>query len=243
MKHIKIQLVAALLLIGGMASAQKVLVDDADAEPRAINGSFNAIHISGSIDLYLSQYETERMAVSASQQKYRDAIKTVVENGVLRISFDNNGWNWNWNSDKKKMKVYLSFKTLERIVATGSSDVVVTGTIQLSNLKIEMSGSSDFKGNVAVQNLAVHLSGSSDARLSGKADNIKLHASGASDLKAYELIADYCEVDASGASDVNITVNKEIKVQASGASDVFYKGTAVITDIKNSGASTVSRRS
>jgi Putative auto-transporter adhesin, head GIN domain len=239
----KINLITILLLWIAAASAQKTLVEDVNAEPRTIFGNFSAVHVSGSIDLYLSQYETESMAVSATSQQYRDAIKTVIENGTLRIYFDNGKANWPWNADKKKLKVYLSFKKLDRIVATGASDVVVTGTINVPSLKIEMGGASDFKGVVAVQDLSVHLSGASDARISGTADNIKLHASGASDLKAYELISDYCEVEASGASDINITVNKELKVQASGASDVFYKGTAVVRDIKNSGASTVSRRS
>jgi hypothetical protein len=67
--------------------------------------------------------------------------------------------------------------------------------------------------------------------------------SGSSDLKAFDLSADYCDISASGASDVNITVNKELKVSASGASDVYYKGNGVIKEISSSGASDVKKRS
>ena len=46
---------------------------------------------------------------------------------------------------------------------------------------------------------------------------------------------------ASGASDIKITVNKELSAHASGASDVRYKGNGVIRDLKSSGSSSVSK--
>ena len=105
-----------------------------------------------------------------------------------------------------------------------------------------MSGASDFKGAVDVTNLSLVLSGASDAKISGTAVSIKIESSGASDVKGYDLIAENCTVKASGASDVNITVNKEMNVTASGASDIFYKGNCVIKEIRSSGASTVAKK-
>jgi hypothetical protein len=49
-------------------------------------------------------------------------------------------------------------------------------------------------------------------------------------------------VEASGASDVNIHVSEMLKVQASGASSVDYKGNARVTEKKTSGASDVKHR-
>ncbi|HET6993867.1 MAG TPA: hypothetical protein VFI06_02740, partial [Chitinophagaceae bacterium] len=60
-------------------SAQKV-VKDANAEKRNVSG-YHAISVSNGIDLYLSQ-GSESVAVSASETKYRDRIKTEVKNGV-----------------------------------------------------------------------------------------------------------------------------------------------------------------
>ncbi len=57
------------------------------------------------------------------------------------------------------------------------------------------------------------------------------------------MAVDYCNAKASGASDIKITVNKELSAEASGASDVKYKGAGLIRDIKTSGASSISRRS
>ncbi len=227
------------LLIYAVSNAQKIIVNDPNAAVRLLYESFHAIKISGGIALYLSQYETESIAVSASEDKYKNDIKTVVENGVLRIYYEGNNWAIGKN---KKMKVYVSFKNLDRLQASGACDVHVAGNITVPDLSVSMSGASDFKGAVDVTNLSLDLSGASDAKISGTAASIKIESSGASDVKGYELTTENCTIRASGASDVNITVNKEMTVTASGASDVFYKGNCIIKEIHSSGASTVAKK-
>ncbi len=235
----KLCFIIMAILIYSISNAQKTIVNDANAVVRSLNESFHAIKISGGIDLYLSQYETESIAVSASEDKFKNDIKTVVENGVLKIYFEGNKWNGGKN---KKLKVYVSFKNLDRLQASGACDVQVAGNITAPDLSVSMSGSSDFKGAVSVNKLSLDLSGASDAKISGTAATINIESSGASDVKGYELITENCTVRASGASDVNITVNKEMTVNASGASDIFYKGNCVIKEIHSSGASTVAKK-
>ncbi len=82
---------------------------------------------------------------------------------------------------------------------------------------------------------------SAQNRITGTATNLDVDASGASSFKGFDLSTDYCNVKASGASGIKITVNKELSATASGASDIDYKGTGVIRDIKTSGASSISR--
>ena len=227
-----------ILFSGLMGLAQKAVINDPNAEPRSINGSFNSIKISGGIDLYLSQYESESVAVSATSEKFRENIKTVVENNTLKIYYDG-GNNWTGN---KKLKAYVSFKTLEMLEATGACDVDVTGVISGPSLNLTMTGASDFKGAVKVNDLSIQLTGASDVRISGTATNLSVQSTGASDVKGYDLITERCTAKASGASDINITVNKELNAHASGASDISYKGTAVLKDKQSSGASSVTKR-
>jgi len=89
--------------------------------------------------------------------------------------------------------------------------------------------------------LNIELSGASKAQLSGMAIDAKIECNGASDLNAYGLSIDKANLDASGASSIYFTVMKEMRVEASGASSIRYKGTAVVTNIKTSGASSVSK--
>lgn len=221
--------------------AQKTIVNDANAEVRKLSGSFNSIVISGGIDLYLSQYDQESVAVSASSNQYIENIKTVVENNILKIYYDGGGKRW--NSSNKNMKAYVSFKTLEKIQASGACDVQSEGFIQSPRLMLDMSGASSFKGAVKVNSLKMELSGASDVNISGTSSVLAIQSSGASDVKGYELVSEFCTAKASGASDINITVTKELNVEASGASDIYYKGDAIIKGMHSSGASSIAKKS
>ena len=142
-----------------MASAQKT-VYDANAVLREGKG-YEAIEISDGIDLFVS-YGDEAIAVSASEVKYRDKIKTIVENGVLKISYDEKGISWN---SKRNLKAYVSFKKLTALAASGGSDINVEGSIKADELAIHISGGCDFKGKVEVKKLDVDQSGGSDVNI------------------------------------------------------------------------------
>ncbi len=237
------KIIAGLVMVFSFfaATAQKEIVNDPNAEIRAISGSFNKIKISGGIDLYLTQSDEEAVAVSASQDKFKEGIKTVVENNTLRIYYF---------ADKalevfknKKLRVYVSFKNLELVDASGASDVQVAGVITVPSLSLSMSGASDFKGAVKVSSLKMDLSGASDVTIKGVANTVTIESSGASDVSGYDLVADICNAKASGASDVNITVNKELNASASGSSDISFKGEGVIKEVHTSGSSSVSKKS
>jgi hypothetical protein len=220
-------------------NAQKT-INDPNAEARPV-GSFHALHISNAFDVVLSQGDSEGLAVSANDKEDIPNIKTTVENGTLRIWFDDDK---KWWPKSRKLKAYISVKTLDQIRAGGATDINIEGTLNAASLKLDMSGASDLEGSLTVTNeLAVHLSGASDITISGTADKITIDASGASDVKAFDFIANTCAVDASGASSVRITADKEMSVKLSGASSVSYKGNATIRDIKTSGASSISRKS
>jgi hypothetical protein len=234
----KIVLLFIAFITAGIVKAQELVVDP-NASQRTISGSFTKIKVSGGIDLFLSQSDNEAVAVSASEDRFKDDIKTVVENGTLRIYYE---WEKNMTFRNRKLKAYVSFKTLEALNVSGACDVLVQGTINSESLGMVLSGASDFKGAVKVNKLTIDLSGASDIRISGTANTVDIESSGASDVKGYDLVTDYCNAKATGASDINITVNKELNAHAGGASDISYKGTALIRDMHSSGSSSISKK-
>ena len=230
-------LLCCCLLTGLSVFSQKTIYD-ANAILR--EGKFyEAIEVSDGIDLYLS-YGDEAIAVSASEEKYRDKIKTVVEKGILKIFYDDKGLSWN---TKRNLKAYVSFKKLSAIAASGGSDIGVEGSVKVPELTIDISGGCDFKGTVDVNKLLIDQSGGSDINISGKAKSVSLSASGGSDFSGYNLVTETCSAEASGGSDIEITVTKEINAKASGASYIRYKGSAALKESKSSGASSVSKKS
>jgi Putative auto-transporter adhesin, head GIN domain len=226
------------LLITFSATAQKQFVVDPDAEVREVSGSFTSIKVSNAIHLYLTKGDVEAVAISADEDKYKQGIKTEIENGELHIFYDGPRV---WNGRNQKLSVYVSYKSLEQITVSSASNVLLAGIMELPLLNIKISGASDFKGQLNIGELNVKLSGASDMRLSGTVKNINVECSGASDFKSYDLVAETGSIKASGASDVSITVSKEITANASGASNVSYKGDAVVKEKHSSGASSIAK--
>lgn len=237
MRIIKYLLFILLAMPACLTAQEKVIVNDKNAQVREV-GSFSEISISGSIDLYLSPDDHQVVVVSAREESLRDRIITRVNGGTLEISFNNKGVGM--KSDMR-LKAYVSFRQLSKLTATGSCDIFVNGVIKSDKLELHTNGSSDFSGALDVNQLDLHQSGSSDSKISGRAGVVGVHLSGASDMKAFDLNTEICEVNASGASDVSVTVSKELYVNASGASDVRYKGKGTVKESKTSGASSIRR--
>ncbi len=235
----KIVLLLAVSCFAFITNAQNDIVVDANASVRNLTGQFDAIKVSGGIDLYLSQSDNVAIAVSASNENFKEGIKTVIEDGTLKIFYKGEN---SWRKKDGKLRVYVSFKDIKKLEASGACDVLVTGIINTTTLAIQMSGACDFAGKVKTDVLKLNLSGASDAKISGTAGTAVIESSGASDVKAYDLVTDICKVNVSGASDVFITVNNELTASATGASDIKYKGNALIKEMKSSGASSVSKK-
>jgi hypothetical protein len=243
----KIGLFVLVLLAAASVNAQTTSQDQGTLVVNAPNvqkrevGAFHGVDVSNAIYLIIKQGDEDAVAVSASDVAVRNRIVTRVDNGILHISLDTKGFSWKWND--RKMKAFVSIKTLSSLDASGSSDVYVDGSIHSEDLDISLSGASDFKGTVIAGQLQMHQSGSSDANVKGSASNVRIHLSGASDFKGYDITVDNCSVESSGSSDVQITVNKELKVSASGSSDVYYKGDGVVKEVNTSGSSSVTKKS
>lgn len=241
MKRISIVVILLLGFFTTRAQNEKNLVVDANAEVRNVSG-FTGIEVSGAIDLYISQGSTEAVAISGNTDEIKSRIRTEVRSGILHIYFDAKGLNWKvWGNNK--MKAYVTYKTLDKLEASGACNVKATDPIRQPELKMEMSGASDFSGEVVLEKFRLSASGASNVRVGGKADNLFMDASGACTIKAYELSADLCKIDASGASNIRITVNKELNAVASGGSTIYYKGTGLIRDISSSGGASIKKRS
>jgi hypothetical protein len=228
------------LATGAGVLAQKT-INDPNVEKRSVTG-YHAITVSGGIDLYLSP-GNESVAVSAAETKFRDRIHTEVKDGILKIWYEQDkSIDINFHGDRK-MKAYVSFKTLDKLTASGGSDIDVDGTIKSNSFDLNISGGSDFEGKVEADNVNIEASGGSDLEIGGKVKNLNMEVSGGSDVTGYALITDVCRLEASGGSDVEITVNKELTANASGSSDISYKGNGVVKELKSSGSSSVKKRS
>ncbi len=229
----------SLLSLTVFAQENKV-VTDPNATARTLNGSFTAITVTDGIDLYLSQGQEEAVAVSAANEKYMARFKTEVENGTLKIYYDNKGINWALN-ESRKLKAYVSFKTLEKLQASGGASVKTNPGIDVGNLDMKFTSGSHFTGQVNAKELTVDQNSGSGITISGKAEKIKVESSSGAIFKGYDFSVDYCEAKASSGAGVHITINKELNAKANSGGGIRYKGTALIKDVNVSSGGIVKK--
>jgi hypothetical protein len=223
-----------------LLTAQNTVVHDANAEVRKVS-SFHAIQVSSGINLIITQSNEEAVAVSASSPEIRSRIKTEVENGKLKIYFDNRDEK-NWNN-KKELKAYVSFKNLDGLEGNSGADVSTDGNININSLDMTLSSGAGFNGMVTATHLDIDQSSGSDMHIKGKVSDLKITTSSGSDFNGYDLVSETCKADASSGSGIEITVNKELQAQASSGGDINYKGSGVITNISNSSGGKVKKQS
>lgn len=236
MKRIGFLILLCYTLLGGL-QAQKTVVDDPNAVLRTINGRFDRIRVSGAVELILNQHPDQAVVVSANDPDDADQLVTELDGDLLKI-YPRAGGRWSYRGNKG-FKVYVSVAQLRSVFISGASNVKVAGMIRVPKLSIHLDGASKFRGGVEAADLDLDLSGASAIRLMGSIERLRIDASGASDIKAFDATAQTCAVQLSGASDLQLTVTKKLSVQASGASNIQYKGNPQQVESDVSGASRI----
>ena len=233
--------VASMLLTTTLLAQKQI--DDANAEVRTV-GSFHGIKVSNGITVYLTQGNSEMVAVSANEVEVRNKIITRVENGILKIYYDEDDWKFWKNFNNKKSRAYVSVKEIDKIQATSGSDVRLEGLLKAGNLRMDASSGASINGKLEASSLEVDQSSGSVITISGNiSGNLKVDGSSGSVFRGYDLTVENCDAETSSGAGVQVTVNKELKVQASSGGYIHYKGNALIRDVHTSSGGSVSRKS
>lgn len=224
-----------LSLVLGFLLITLSMIHGQHSETRSVR-AFKTIQVSSGIDLYLSQENNQSVKVESKKDQL-DNVITEVKGDALIIKLDKKGGSWSWNNSN--VRVYVRTATLEALSASGGSDVYGQTAWKLDDFKIQASGGSDMDLEITASDISIQSSGGSDIELSGAADILKIQSSGGSDINAKKLIVKSADIRSSGASDVSIHVTDKLVVEASGASDVTYKGNPKIKDISSTSSSDV----
>ena len=236
------KLVLFLLVMGVSCSAllaQKT-ISDANAEKRSVS-SFHGINVSTGIKLVLTEGNTEEVAVSAAKTEYRDKIVTKVENGILKIYYENKLGAINTKKERKELRAYVSYKSLDQLDANTGAEVQVEGTLRSASMKMSVNTGATINGEIKTNELEVDQNTGSVVTLTGDAGKINVHGDTGAMFKGIDLKTDNCNVTASTGAGVYITVQKELSVKANTGGYVKYKGDAGVRDIKTNTGGSVSK--
>jgi hypothetical protein len=219
--------------------AQKTITD-ANAQKRNVPG-FHGINVGTGIKLILTEGTTEDVAVSADKVEYRDKIVTRVEDGILKIYYENKLKAANTRRERKELKAYVSYKTLDRLDANTGAQVEVDGTLKSTSIKMNVNTGAVIRGNIKTGELQIDQNTGSIVTLSGEASKVDVHGDTGSMFKGADLKTDNCNVTASTGAGVYITVQKELSVKANTGGFLKYKGDVTVREVKTNTGGTVSK--
>src|SRR5678809_595218 len=198
---------------------------------------FNNIDVSGAIDVYIRQDSTTSVKVEADDNTL-EYIEVHTDGSTLEIHTENNIR----LRPTHKIKVYVSNPEYKDLRVSGASSIHSENEITSPDaVHVDINGASEGTLEVNAPKVSVDLSGASNANIKGKTKDFEGGASGASEIRGFDLMTENADVNASGASHIEIYASVKITGEASGASSVNYKGNAQ-TSVEKSGASSVNKK-
>jgi hypothetical protein len=190
--------------------------------------NFKSIELGSAFEVHIHKGSVYAVSVTG-REKDIDELEVRSSSGKLTISYESS-WNWGWNNNRSKAVINITLPRLETGEFTGACKVDLLGFTNEEEMRLYFSGAA--KGSaegLRTDKLKIELSGASDLKISGQSDYLRVEASGASHLKALDFLGRNVDIEASGASNAQVQVQKSLQVDASGASHVKYKGSPFIT--------------
>ena len=203
---------------------------------------FIGVEIGGAFEVHLKK-SPNFFVTAEGEEEDLDNLQFDIDKGVLEVSFKDSykPWMFKWKRNRRDIVLQIGLPELKEAEFTGAAKLLMSGFTNEEDIKLYFSGAS--KGIVEdldAEKFSVELSGASKLKVSGKAVKLNVNASGASSFEALPLISRDADLELSGASRAEVTAKNSMKVDASGAAKVIYKGNPYVSkDL--SGAAVVKR--
>jgi hypothetical protein len=198
-------------------------------------GSFTNLDVSGAVTVRLKQEAATSVRVD-TDENLMEYLEIKVDGNTLVIQ-PRNGYNLDPSKD---LIVYVSASRFNDIDVSGASKIISEDPITGDEMNVHASGASEILMQVKLSKFTSELSGACTLKLTGDVARFETQSSGASKILCMDLKTQEAKLDISGASDAEISADKELNIEASGASNVQYRGNANINQ-KSSGASNVKK--
>jgi hypothetical protein len=205
-------------------------------ETRDVKG-FTGIRVGGALEVELRQGDYEIIVEGPEEMLQYVETKNILGKLKVEMNYDKK-----WKKNQEKIKVYITAPAIEFIDASGACDFATKAVMKVPNMAIEISGASNSQFILDVASLKVNASGASNTKITGFAVKQDLELSGASSYNARQLSSEEIDIDASGASKIEITAHEKIFGDLSGASECIYYGKPKSVDVTTSGASSLQQR-
>lgn len=180
---------------------------------------FNGIQTSGSIDIEIKPGSNESVVIEADDN-VQPYIAATVQNGLLDIHYKPNMSFMNTHA-----KVLVTATTLNKLIVSGSGDIISYGTLTEANkVEIIVEGSGSIKAGVDAPSVITNIDGSGSIDLNGRTRNFEGTISGSGDLKCHNLLSENTTLTVEGSGKAHVYASVSLTATISGSGDIFYSG-------------------
>jgi hypothetical protein len=225
----KVLLLGALMLVMSPAGAQSRTYAP---------GSFERIHLDGSVQLHLKQGDRDEIVV-VGDDDVQELVQVHVSGNRLIINTQGNWKFWN----KNRVQVNVQMKNLSHLHISGASDVYATGRFKADSLSLHISGAGNVRfDELTADVLRFDVSGAGDGQIAGQVQDLRLNLSGKGKLQADQLKTTSARVNISGVGNAQLWVTESLRMNISGVGTIDYWGQPQTVSRSSSGLATVNAR-
>lgn len=236
----KLQFLFVFILLSGFF--QSCIFIDGDARLDPLNSDsrnfsvrdFDQLEMGNAFDITVRQSGQFSVFVRGDRRDIEDLEVFVNNSGKLVIRYRN------WRIRRYDMDIDITMPVLTGVDFSGATNSTISGFDTTRNLDVELSGASKSEMDGDWDRVTVDISGASNLTLHGQGLSLGGDLSGASRLDAFDYPVDNVDLELSGASNARVLVGKTLKVDASGSSDLRYRGNPEVRS-SVSGGSTVKK--
>ncbi len=194
-------------------------------------GNFSSLEIGHAFEVHIFKGSTYAISATGNADDL-DEIEVDVHGSTLEVSLESSYWSkWgSWKGGSNKIVLNITMPRLKDAEFSGASKVTLEGFTDEEEMSIHVTGAAKLNSSKLVADkLLLDLSGASKVEMRGQVLKLTIDLSGASHMILTDMIARDVDVDASGASHVELNVQKTLRVEASGASKISYRGNPVVS--------------
>lgn len=253
---ILISLITVILLLSSCNLAALQGSGNVITEAREVS-NFEQVEVCCGMKLLLTQGDEEQLTLEADDNILPE-VETFVRSGTLTVRFRRNFASFNLRLNRP-VTVYLQMPTIHGVTISGGGSLE-TEKLEVDRVAFEFSGGSQGMirnlqaesvdlvasggsevtvDTMAVGTLDLEVSGGGHATVKGgTVTEQRVVASGGSHYDASAVEGETATIEVSGGGEANVWVTEVLQVQASGGSQVAYKGNPTI-DQELSGGSEI----
>ncbi|HEV7350749.1 head GIN domain-containing protein [Telluribacter sp.] len=197
--------------------------------------NFDRLEMGSAFHVRVRQGNTFQVTATGELNDLDDLDAYVDRNGLLTIRYRNA-----WRTRRYRMDIDITMPELRSVRFSGASESTIEGFEDQRRVEVNLSGASRSTFTGSTERMDVDLSGASELNLRGDGRFLTSQLSGASQLVGTDFPVEEADLDLSGASRARVWASKYLKVDASGASTVRYRGNPT-TEQRLSGGSNLSK--